>query len=37
MERNDDETFEADVKYAMNLPFSPWPFDSNWIQSHALG
>ncbi len=37
MERNDDETFEADVKYAMNLPFSPWPFDASWMQSHALG
>jgi hypothetical protein len=37
MERNDDEVSEMDVRYAVNLPFSPIPWaDGNWLQAHAL-
>lgn len=38
MERQDDEVYEQDVKYALSLPFSPLPWmDASFLQSHALG
>jgi len=38
MERQDDEISEMDVRYTMNLPYSPLPWaDANFLQSHAIG
>ena len=36
LEIQDDEVMAQDLEYAVNLPFSPWPLDAQWMQKHAV-